>query len=171
MLKRFSILILVLSFVFAGPFDMGKKAKGKFNTLPGGKGKKEKPYNKKDSELTYKDVAVELGDSKKTKQRLSSMETKAIEAFLKGEKKGGSYTKHLSNAMKKHSCYIKNSNRRVEKMKKFSKWPSLTDKVSWFALDCKTDGSSPINPKKDRKGGSSFNAGGNSKKDGSNSPN
>ena len=47
MLKRFSILILVLSFVFAGPFDMGKKAKGKFNTLPGGKGKKEKPYNKK----------------------------------------------------------------------------------------------------------------------------
>ena len=29
----------------------------------------------------------------------------------------------------------------------------------------------PINPKKDRKGGSSFNAGGNSKKDGANSPN
>ena len=48
MLKRFSILTLVLSFIFAGPFDMKDKvAKGKFNTLPGGKGKKEKPYNKK----------------------------------------------------------------------------------------------------------------------------
>tara|TARA_Y100001980_G_C14373758_1_gene177889 strand:+ start:99 stop:668 length:570 start_codon:yes stop_codon:yes gene_type:complete len=188
MLKRFSILALVLSFTFAGPFDMkGKTAKNKFNTLPGGKGKKEKPYNKKDSDLTYEKVAIEVKDAKTKygKSKLTKLEKQAIEAFLDGKVKSGSYLKHLSNAMKKHDCYVKNSNRRVEKMKKFNKWPSLGDKVSWFALDCKssktkdkiigkgkgkTDGSSPINPKKYRKGANRFNAGGNSKKDGANNP-
>ena len=85
MLKRFSILTLVLSFIFAGPFDMkGKTAKGKFNTLPGGKGKKEKPYNKKDSDLTYKEVAEELVDAKTKygRPKLSKLEQQAIEAFL-----------------------------------------------------------------------------------------
>jgi len=192
MLKRFSILTLVLSFIFAGPFDMkGKTAKGKFNTLPGGKGKKEKPYNKKDSDLTYKEVAEELVDAKTKygRPKLSKLEQQAIEAFLENKVKKGSYKKHLSNAMKKHDCYVKHSNRRIEKMKGFVKWPSLEDKVEWFALDCKsskkskktkdkiigkgkgkTDGSSPINPKKYRKGANKFNAGGNSKKDGANNP-
>ena len=100
MLKRFSILTLVLSFIFAGPFDMkDKTAKGKFNTLPGGKGKKEKPYNKKDSDLTYKQVAEELVDAKTKygRPKLSKLEQQAIEAFLENKVKKGSYKKHLSN--------------------------------------------------------------------------
>ena len=50
MLKRFSIIVLSLSFIIAGPMDPAKKNSG-YNTMPG-KGKKEKPFNKKGKKVS-----------------------------------------------------------------------------------------------------------------------
>ena len=139
MLKRFSIIVLALSFLVAGP--MGAKKKTGYNTLPG-KGKQEKPMNQKDKKgsLSYKDVALELTDSKNLTSPLSKKEQEAISAFIAGKRKGGTFTSHLTKAMKKHKCYKGISKR--ESKNKFSKWPSTKDNVKWFELVCKQDKSS-----------------------------
>ena len=96
MLKRFSIIVLALSFLVAGP--MGAKKKTGYNTLPG-KGKQEKPMNQKG--LTYKEVALELTDGKNLTAPLSKKEQEAVSAFIAGKRKGGTFKSHLTKAMKK----------------------------------------------------------------------
>tara|TARA_Y100001968_G_C19411434_1_gene746524 strand:+ start:1503 stop:2000 length:498 start_codon:yes stop_codon:yes gene_type:complete len=132
MLKRFSIIVLALSFLVAGP--MGAKKKTGYNTLPGkGKGKQEKPMNQKG--LTYKEVALELTDGKNLTAPLSKKEQEAVSAFIAGKRKGGTFKSHLTKAMKKHKCYVGKSKK--ESKNKFSKWPSTKDSVKWFDLVCK----------------------------------
>ena len=131
MLKRFSIIVLALSFLVAGP--MGAKKKTGYNTLPGkGKGKQEKPMNQKG--LTYKEVALELTDGKNLTAPLSKKEQEAVSAFIAGKRKGGTFKSHLTKAMKKHKCYVGKSKK--ESKNNFSKWPSTKDSVKWFDLVC-----------------------------------
>ena len=136
MLKRFSIIILALSFLVAGP--MGGKMKKGFNILPG-KGKQEKPMNQKGKkdDLTYKEVALELTDSKNLTSPLSKKEQEAVSAFIAGKRKGGTFVSHLTKAMKKHKCY--NGKNKNERKNKFSKWPSTKENVKWFELVCRQD--------------------------------
>jgi len=136
MLKRFSIIVLALSFLVAGP--MGAKKKTGYNTLPG-KGKQEKPMNQKGKkgDLTYKQVALELTDSKNLTSPLSKKEQEAVSAFIAGKRKGGTFKSHLTKAMKKHKCY-KGLNK-SERKNKFSKWPSTKENVKWFELVCRQD--------------------------------
>tara|TARA_Y100001934_G_scaffold279596_1_gene383878 strand:- start:992 stop:1495 length:504 start_codon:yes stop_codon:yes gene_type:complete len=139
MLKRFSILILALSFVLAGPSGPAKKNSG-HKTLPGGKGKQEKPFNKKGKkgQLTYKEVALQLTDSKNLSSNLSDKEAEAVSALIAGTRKGGTFTAHLTKAMKKHKCY-KGKDGIKKRKQKFSKWPSANDNVKWFELVCSQD--------------------------------
>ena len=146
MLYRIITIILTLSFIFSAPKGFSKNKKG-MKILPAKNIKKEKPIDNK--QLTYKEVALELQKSKNIKSRLSILEQQAVVALIAGKRKGGTYLKHLTNAMKKHKCYVgKNKN---EKLNKFRKWPTKTAPVQWFDLDCKIDGSSPINPKENSK--------------------
>ena len=137
MLKRFSIIVLSLSFIIAGPMDPAKKNSG-YNTMPG-KGKKEKPFNKKGKkgQVTYKEVALELTDSKNLTAPLSSKEQEAVSSLIAGKRKGGTFTTHLTKAMKKHRCY-KGKNK-SERKNKFSKWPSGNEDVKWFELVCRQE--------------------------------
>ena len=137
MLKRFSIVVLALSFIIAGPMDPAGK-KGGYNTLPGGKGKKEKPMNKKGKgDLTYKEVALELADSKNLTAPLTKKEEEAVSSFIAGKRKGGTFTSHLTKAMKKHKCYV--GKNKKESKNKFSKWPSTKEDVKWFELVCRQE--------------------------------
>ena len=86
---------------------------------------------------TYEDIGLEIISGKtKNGKELSKLEKNALESFLNGKVKNGSYKKHLSSAMKKHECYMKNSILQIEKKRGFSKWPNLKDRVSWFDINC-----------------------------------
>ena len=86
-------------------------------------------------------------------------EQEAISSLIAGKRKGGTYTTHLTKAMKKHRCY-KGKNK-SERKNKFSKWPSGNEDVKWFELVCRQEKSG----KKDsgnKKGRSHWNPGPNS---------
>ena len=148
MLFRILIVVFSFSFIFSAPKELSKNSKAFKNTNI--KAKTTKSLKnfipgpaKKD--LTYKDVAIELQNSKNIKTRLTTLEQQAVVAFLDGKRKGGTYLKHLTRAMKKHNCY-KGSNR-IERLNKFKTWPTIKDNVEWFTLDCSVSGTPPINPK------------------------
>ena len=86
--------------------------------------------------FTYLSVAKDL---KKMKKKLTTIESKVVNDFIKGKAKNYKDAKHLESAIKKHSCFVSNTRKKTNLLA----IPSANQKPDWFTLDCSKPGNKP----------------------------